>query len=315
MAVLEIRQRTGWLFGVVVVAHLILISAQARPGGGVPPLTSFVFGAFAEVQRVSTAAVGAIQRTWQDYFALQEVQRDNDALRAQISELRVTLQEQQGVAGESRALQELLGLKRELPLATAASRVIGGGASPTFRTITIDKGSGDGVLSDMAVIAPTGVVGRIVQPSARSSKVQLLIDASAAAGPIVERSRAQGVVEGYREGRHEGLRLRYVSGTADIQKGDRVVTSGIEGIFPSSIDGRYPRGFVIGHIESFEKRGGQYENVVVRPAVDFSSLETVLVVLAPPPAGADRTAAGSKAAVGSNAAEGKGVATAATEAR
>ncbi|HWV95463.1 MAG TPA: rod shape-determining protein MreC, partial [Vicinamibacterales bacterium] len=63
-------------------------------------------------------------------------------------------------------------------------------------------------------------------------------------------------------------------GAADIQVGDRVVTSGIEGI--------YPRGFVVGQIESIDRQAGQFSNVVVRPAVDFSELETVLVVVTPP---------------------------------
>jgi rod shape-determining protein MreC len=123
----------------------------------------------------------------------------------------------------------------------------------------------------MAVISPSGVVGRIIMPSARASKVQLLIDRNAAAGALVERSRAQGVVEGTGA---EVLRMNYVSGVADVKVGDRVVTSGIDGI--------YPKGFVIGQIESIQRGGGEFSAIVVRPAVDFSSLEAVLVVLSPP---------------------------------
>ena len=73
--------------------------------------------------------------------------------------------------------------------------------------------------------------------------------------------------------------------SAEIKVGDRVITSGLEGVFPEfpgAIDGEYPRGFVIGHIESLERGAGQYVNVVVRPAVDFTSLELVLVVKTPP---------------------------------
>ena len=77
-----------------------------------------------------------------------------------------------------------------------AASVIAGGASPEFRTITIDKGTSDGLQPDMAVIAPAGVVGRIILPTSRASKVQLLIDRNAAAGALIERARAQGVVVG-----------------------------------------------------------------------------------------------------------------------
>jgi rod shape-determining protein MreC len=123
----------------------------------------------------------------------------------------------------------------------------------------------------MAVIAPAGVVGRVIQPSARAAKVQLLIDRNAAAAGLVERSRAQGIVEGTGA---ERLNMSYISGTADLKVGDRVVTSGIEGI--------YPKGFVIGQIESIQRGAGEYTTVAIRPAVDFSSLEAVLVVVTPP---------------------------------
>jgi len=99
----------------------------------------------------------------------------------------------------------------------------------------------------------------------------LLIDRDAAAGAIIERSRAQGVVVGTGTDR---FRLDHVPGAADIQVGDRVVTSGIEGI--------YPKGFLIGQIESLDRKSGEFSDVVVRPAVQFSELETVLVVLTPP---------------------------------
>src|SRR5215510_16169022 len=93
---------------------------------------------------------------------------------------------------KSRTLQGLLDLKSAVPLKTTAASVIAGGASPEFRTITIDKGTGDGLAADMAVLSPAGVVGRVIMPVKHASKVQLLIDRDAAAGAIVERTRAQG---------------------------------------------------------------------------------------------------------------------------
>lgn len=266
------------MFLAIIVGHLILISAQTRTNRGVSLLSSLVFGAFAEIQRGATATVGGATHVWADYFALQDTRRQNEQLKAEVNRLQIALQQETAEASQSRSLQQLLELKRELPLKTIAARVIGG-SNLTFKAMTIDKGTSDGLLPDMAVIAWSGVVGRIYQPSARAAKVQLLLDGSAAAGAIVERSRAQGVVMGGKGADKSALSLMYVSGTADLKVGDRVVTSGVDGIFPSSIDGKYPKGFVIGHIESLERRAGQYENVVVRPAVDFGSLETVLVVV------------------------------------
>ena len=272
MALLDIRQRTGYLFIALTIGHIVLISAQVNTERGVPILEAVAFGVFAEVQRAASTAIGGMQTSWSDYVALQEVRRENERLRTEVAQLQVRLQQERALAQQARALAALLDLRSEAELPTVAASVIAGGASPDFRTITIDKGSADGLRTDMAVIAPAGVVGRVITPTARAAKVQLLIDRNAAAGALVERSRAQGVAVGT----GGELRLDYVSGTADVQVKDTVVTSGIDGI--------YPKGFVIGQIESIQRGQGAFSAIRVRPAVDFSSLEAVLIVLTPPPA-------------------------------
>ena len=279
MALLDIRQRTGYLFIAVTVGHIIFISAQVNTNRGVPVLEAVTFGVFAEVQRAASSMIGSVRASWGDYFALQEVHRENERLQQELAQLRIGLQQERALAQESRSLEQLLELRSRTPLMTTAAGVIGSGASPDFRTITIDKGTADGLRPDMAVIAPAGVVGRIITPSARAAKVQLLIDRNAGAAALVERSRAQGVVEGT----GGNLRMNYVSGTADVKVGDVLVTSGIEGI--------YPKGFVIGQIESIERGAGEFSSIVIRPAVDFSSLEAVLVVLTPPAAADDEDTA------------------------
>jgi rod shape-determining protein MreC len=275
MALLDIRQRTGYLFVALTISHIVLISAQVNTARGVPVLEAVTFGVFAEVQRVASSAIGGMRTSWADYVALQEVRSENARLREEVARLRVGLQQERALAQRARSLGELLELRTDVELSTVAAAVIAGGASPDFRTITIDKGTTEGLRPDMAVIAPAGVVGRIITPSARASKVQLLIDRNAAAGALIERSRAHGVVGGT----GGGLRLDYVSGAADVQVGDTVVTSGIDGI--------YPKGFVIGQIESIERGSGVFGTIAVRPAVDFSSVEAVLVVTTPPAAEED----------------------------
>jgi len=272
MAVLDIRQRTGWLFMAVIVGHILLISAQVNTQRGVPLLEEVTFGTFAEVQRGATSAIATVRDNWTNYVALQDVRAENARLKEENAALQVGLQQERALAQQSRTLQSLLDLKTAVQLKTTSASVIAGGASPEFRTMTIDKGTGDGLASDMAVLAPAGVVGRIIMPARRAAKVQLLIDRDAAAGAIVERSRAQGVVVGTGTDR---FRLDHVPGAADIQVGDRVVTSGIEGI--------YPKGFLLGQIQSIDRQSGEFTNVVVDPAVQFSELETVLVVVTPTP--------------------------------
>jgi rod shape-determining protein MreC len=273
VALLDIRQRAGYLFLAVTLGHIILISAQVNSRSGVPMLEQVTFGIFAEVQRGTWSGVSVFRRAWNGYVGLRHTKTENDELKRQLASAQIQLQEQRALADRSRGLEQLLELRDRSKLRTAGAEIIGASATPDFRTLTIDKGTRDGLRPDMAVIAPAGVVGRIVVPSARAAKVQLLIDRYAAAGAIIERSRAQGVVIGAGD---ERLRMEYVSEIADIAVGDAVVTSGIDGIFP--------KGFVIGRVEAVEKSGGAYKRIIVKPAVDFSSLEAVLVVLTPTPA-------------------------------
>ena len=288
MALLDIRQRTGWLFAAVVVSHIILISAQVTTKRGVPILQEVTFGTFAEMQRGATSIVRNMQEGWQNYFALQQIRQENERLRAEVAQLQVSLQQERTSAQQTRKLQELLDLKAATDFETAAATVIGAGADPEFRTITIDKGAEDGLRPDMAVMSPAGVVGRILMTTPRASKVQLLIDRDAAAGVLVERSRVSGVVTGV--GSTEELAytaglldLDYVPGSADVKTGDHVITSGIDGI--------YPKGLAVGEIQSAERVGGEWR-IKLKPAVDFSALEAVLVVLkAPEGSSADDLAA------------------------
>lgn len=271
MPVLDVRRRSGYLFIAVVVIQVVIISAQVSTKSGAPVLQAVGFGIFSELQRAGSGAVQAVTGVWSGYVDLRGVRAENEALRHDLASVRIALQQERAHAQRTRALQQLLDLRDRVTLQTSAADVIAAAATPEFRTVTIGKGSREGLRADMAVIAPAGVVGRVIVPSAHAAKVQLLIDRSAAAGALVERTRAQGVATGWGEDR---LRLDYVNASAELAVGDTVVTSGIDGI--------YPKGFVIGWIERVERSGGAYGTITIRPAVDFSSLEEVLVVLTPP---------------------------------
>jgi rod shape-determining protein MreC len=275
MSATDIRQRTAVLFIAVLLGHIILISAQVNSRAGVPLLEIVTFGAFAEVQRGASSVTGGIRDAWNGYVNLRGVRAENEQLKRQLADLRVQFQQDRAAAEHAHQLEALLGFQHQINVDTVASSVIGAGASPDFRTITLDKGSIAGLKANMPVISAAGVVGRVVFVAARAAKVQLLVDRNAAAGALVERSRAQGVVVGVGE---DLLRMDYVSGIADVKPGDTVVASGIDGI--------YPKGFLIGKVESVDRGTGIYKVIRLRPAVDFNRLEEVLVVTTPPQASA-----------------------------
>lgn len=271
----EFRKRTGVIFVIAIVAQVLLVSAQVQTRSGVRVLEAVSFGAFARVQGVTSSGVRGVRDVWSNYAELRGAREENQALKQQLAELEIRLQEQRALAARTTKLQELLALQQATELPTVAAEVIGGNpnAMAGIREITIGRGTADGVQPGMAVIAPKGIVGRVIgQPAAHAARVQLLIDKYAAAGALSERARAGGMVVGVE---HEPpLAMELVSSLQDVKAGDLIVTSGIDGI--------YPKGYAIGWVESAEKGTGLYLDISVRPAVDFGSLEEVLVVLIPP---------------------------------
>ena len=274
-AVFDIRRRTGFILLAVLTVQIILVSAQVRSDSGVPVIESVTFGFFSGIQRLTFGFVDGVGNMWARYSSLQSVAEENTLLRQQVANLQVQLQNERARARRSESLQQLLNFRKALPWSTVAAEVIAVDATPWFRTVTIARGTRDGLQTDLAVLAPAGVVGRVVGPlGANAAKVQLLVDRNAAIGAMLERSRSTGIVTG-----HVGdlpLRFDYISNLADVQVGDRVVTSGSEGI--------YPKGYLIGVVESVQlgrglyQDSGLYQDIGVRPVVDFGALEDVLVL-------------------------------------
>jgi rod shape-determining protein MreC len=276
-AVIEIHRRTGYLLIATLLAQVILISAQVRTASGSRVLQAVTFGVFSQVQLGTAWVFSGIRSVWDGYVGLRGAHQENQQLRDTVSQMQVRLLEQQALAMRASQLEQILDLRQRTPLRTVAASVIAGDFTRMFRTLTIDKGSSSGLRKDMAVIAPAGIVGRIVEPPPLyAAKVQLLIDREAGAGAIIARSGVGGVVVGHDRDGEPQLELDFVSNLSDAKVGDRLVTSGLDGIFP--------RGLTIGYLATVEKGSGLYKKILVTPAVDFEAIGSVLVVLDPPQA-------------------------------
>lgn len=270
---LDIRKRTGWIFFWVMLPQLLLVSWQVQTRAGTRVLQAVVFEIFSRVQHATASAVNGTRGIWGSYVALRGVRVENEDLKRRVAALEVQLQQEHALAARSVELQKLMDLRSQAELPTLAAEVIAGNPDPVMRTVTIDKGSADGVLADMAVVAPGGIVGRVIRPVVRrAARVQLIIDHNAALGALTERTRAGGLVLGVEA--TPPLRMDMVSNLNDVKPGDTVVASGVDGI--------YPKGYLIGRVELATRGSGLYQTITVRPGVDFSSLEAVLVVLVPP---------------------------------
>jgi rod shape-determining protein MreC len=187
--------------------------------------------------------------------------KENQLLQSEIARLK--LQE-----SENERLRTLLDFREANSLETLVARVVALDVSSDFRAIRINRGSNDGVEKGMAVLTHLGVVGRILRTDAWTSDVVTILDLQFAIDSINERSRARGVVEGASE---DHCQMKFTLRTDDIQLGDRLISSGLGGIFP--------KGIPVGTVTEVNKQlFGISQEVEVKPAVDFRKLEEVLIV-------------------------------------
>jgi len=225
-------------------------------------ITSPIVGAFALVDDFFTS-------TWENYIYLVNVEKENRKLRESIKILNKRVIENHEAALDNQRLKKLMDMREKLQEPCIAASVINEDSSPWFRTITIDRGSADGISEGMPVIATGGVVGRVAKVAGGSSRVLLLTDHASGIAAVIQRSRARGVVKG--KGGN-GCALEFSQRGEDVQTGDVVLTSGIGGVFP--------KGLPIGEV-SMVKKGeyGIFQTVDIRPFVYIPRLEEVLVVL------------------------------------
>lgn len=266
-------RRTLVLFLVLSFAHLLLMSVQVQARSGLPLIQAAAFSVFAGFHRATSGVADTAQSLWSNYVALSGAAAENDALRKRVLELEGAVQAQSAILSQTHELERLLKLQESLGAPTLAARVIAGDPAPGVLMIMIDRGSADGVEPNMAVIGHAGIIGRVInRPTPHAAQVQLVIGHNAGAGAVTEQSGAVGPVRG--GAGNPPLELEYVDLLKEVKVGERVLTSGLDGIFP--------RGFLIGTVERAVKGSGVYSEIAVRPATDFSDITVVLVILTRP---------------------------------
>lgn len=196
-----------------------------------------------------------------DQGTLSDLKAENERLQARNAELEESEQ-------TASRLQELLGIKDTYNLQSTAARIISGSVDSWSSTVTIDKGTADGLSVGMPVTASNGVIGQIVECGATSATVRLLTDESSSISAMVQTSRAQGMLVGSATGQVE-LTLIRTSQTVNV--GDVIVTSGLGGVFP--------KGLPLGKVTSVDSNPGSlYLDIVVEPFAHTENFEEVLVV-------------------------------------
>jgi rod shape-determining protein MreC len=209
-----------------------------------------------------------VTQLWRGYFYLVGVQRQNLELQRQLEEYKqreVHFQEAQQALTR---LEGLLDLKRQVALPVIGARIIAYDPSLWSRSAIINQGRVQGVKDGLPVLAPQGIVGRVVGVYPEYSKVMLIVDRKSSADAMVQRTRVRGMLKGKGGNR---CSLEFVPKSADVQVGDLVLASGLVGL--------YPKGLVFGKVTTANKKNpGVFQEIEVTPSVDLSTLEEVLVV-------------------------------------
>lgn len=260
------------IVGVVlfVIANIIILSIsggrQATQGFGRVALF-FV----APFQEVVSDTIRVSSRIWETYFTLASTAQENVALKRSLRESRAQTNQLRESELSNQRLRRLLDFQTSLADRAIAAEVIGTDPSQWFKAIIINKGRSDGLKKGLPVVVPEGVAGQVTDVSNHYAKVMLIIDRNSAVDALVQRNRARGIIKGESTGK---CLFQFVLRKEDVQLGDRIVTSGLDGVFP--------KGQPVGEVSGVVKRSsGIFQEVTVNPYIDFEKLEEVLVVLNP----------------------------------
>jgi rod shape-determining protein MreC len=267
------RHNSFFVLLAVIGAQILLLSLQITRTNNIRLIRYWTVQAFDPLERSMGGFTNAISTSYRSIHDLWHAEQENQELHLQLVAAQTQVQRLSEQAAETQRLRTLLDLKNQLTFQTAAAEVIGSSMANTSspgensNAITLDKGSDAGFTTDLAVITPEGIVGKILAIFPHSAQVLLITDPSSGVGVTLAQSRVQGILKGGSDG---VCGLHYIMNEEVMNRGDAVVTSGLDQV--------YPQGLPVGTVVTFSD-GNIYKNITVKPAVDLNRLETVLVVL------------------------------------
>jgi rod shape-determining protein MreC len=270
MIAIPSRHRSLTLLASVVVAQLLLLAVQIKRENQVRLIRVWAVELISPIQRAGAWAILGIRDGWGGYVVLRHARQENQALRAELDQLKVRNIELESRAHEADRLAVLLHFREahtEAPM--IAARVIGASPDSGSFVVYIDRGSRDGIQRNMGVITPDGVVGKILAVYPDTSQVLLIGDKESGVGALLSVTRTQGAVKGTGDPQ---LSLDYVSKDTKVSAGEAVLTSGQDRIFPKDL----PVGTVI---DATPDRKSPFMRIRVMPAAHLDRLEEVLVLL------------------------------------
>jgi rod shape-determining protein MreC len=257
-------------FVLLAVVSLTLLTWKIKNRVPVAVFESVVMSIAQPFQQATTWTTRHLGGIWDDYLYLVNVQQENRRLREEIKWLRQENHRYLEAYLQYQRLQRLLNFREQMPLDVVAAEVVGRNANNWTEIIYISRGTRDKVVNGLPVVTHEGLVGQVIHAAPTLSQVMLLTDFRSGVDALVQRTRASGIVAG--RGRNTA-ELKFLPVGADLQPGDRLISSGMGGIFP--------KGLIIGEVKDIHSNGRPTQQVAIQPSVDFSHLEEVLVLIKP----------------------------------
>jgi rod shape-determining protein MreC len=268
MVAIPSRHKSLVLLGGVIVLQVLLLAVQIKRDAQGRLIRVWTVGAVTPFERAGATGVGGIRGVWHHYFALQNTSRENEQLRKENDALKLQISQLESKAAEADRLAALLNFRQaQQKVPMLGARVIGTSADTASQTIYLDRGERDGIKRNMGVITPDGVVGKVIESYPNASQVLLLTDKDSGVGAMLVDSRIQSPVGGVGE---PLLAMKYVPNDDEVILGARVVTSGMDRIFP--------RDLPVGTVTQI-KPGNPFKQIRVKPAANLERLEEVIVLL------------------------------------
>jgi rod shape-determining protein MreC len=273
---------------IIILVLLVSTSGMQDISGG----QTVAGGVFVPVQRFFYQITDSISSNLQKSFNKSDLDKENQNLKDQLSNLKSELSDYDELQKENARLTKLLDYEqKQAHYQFKVANIVAKDPGIWFDSFTINLGTSDGIAVDMPVVTPDGVIGRIEEVGLNWSKVMTIIDGRSGVSSIIDRTRDVGTVRGRMESEPDNplLDMELLPMDTDIQVGDSVLTSGIGGI--------YPKGLTVGQVSSVGPDGNE-KKAVVKAAVDFRNLEEVLVMINTGTSAATESPSASAAATG-----------------
>lgn len=259
--------RLAYLLVVLVVGGALLLLSRVPQ---VRVAENVLFEVLGPVEGALSVPTLRVDRIGQSIEQISRLERENARLRAEVDQLSSEAVRVPELERQNAQLRAELGFHRENPqFQWVTARLIGFDTSNLVQAIIVDQGSRSGIAEGMTAMTPRGLVGQVVQVTPNTSKILLITDVSSSVNGQVQTNRARGVVSGSRTGQ---LTMAYIPQGLKVQTGDRVVTSGLGGVFPE--------GLWVGTVTDVRQNDVDlFQSALLEPAVDFGRIEEVMIIV------------------------------------